>query len=101
MKLSILLIISLLFAAGCATHQPVKPNEANAAPKVESKADATAENNAFKNKIDGQICRRDKEVRSIWTEHMLPNGCKLWYSHYKKKSRRVVNCRNETLSSCQ
>ena len=61
MKLSILLIISLLFAAGCSTHQPVKPNEAKAAPKVESKADATAENNAFKNKIDGRFAGEIKK----------------------------------------
>lgn len=38
----------------------------------------------LQNKLEAHTCKNGVETRTLWVEKIVPNGCKLWYSNYKK-----------------
>lgn len=84
---SIIPVLALTFAIGCASQKDKPKPQAPPAPaKSDAKSSAAS---ATQPSVNLLLCQRGQEVRKLRIEMVEPMGCKLWYSHYSQ-SRPVA-----------
>jgi hypothetical protein len=67
----------------------VSSNEANAAVVKKTIINqpmdtAASKQEILQNRLEAHTCKNGVETRTLWIEKIMPSGCKLWYSNYKK-----------------
>lgn len=87
MKKKILLAASALLFFGCSINPKTVAAPPNPEPAKSSPESKPISSKKFElpNKLKSFSCKRGQEIRSVWTETIEPQGCKLWYSNNSKR----------------
>jgi outer membrane biogenesis lipoprotein LolB len=98
LQMHFLLIAATALLFSCASHQKsaatANTNQVQkTVPTATQASTDTTKKVTAQSKVKGHSCKRDSEVRTVWTEALQPKGCKLWYSNHSDKDP-VASSRN-------